>query len=407
MEARGALTRRYPRCVFAPGFAPFGTWLSGDVCAGRARSIALTAGVAAAALVALQRPAHADMPRDTPAAIEVDRDATPAGRVGFGFDGGEPIDAWGASVATGWIERPIRLGSGVFGGGSPASDPVRRRETLTLGGALALGDSVILDLGIRASHQVGDRLIAGGNPDRLARYVFQDLRIGGRIRVVGDRDRAALLRVDVTLPTGDAAQFAGDASWTAAWRLIGRATLPRDVVLAANAGIRLHGAEVAVGDRLVGDELFAAAGVAVPLPPIAALRGLAAPIKLTAELLGSLGDHVGMLSGPSPLEARLGVIVQPLPELAIGAHVGIGLDDQIGAPRARAILELAWSPHVVRPPAPVAAPVREPPPDPDLEPGDEPGDDPDAPSAAPPASPPSSAPPAAARVARPQPRDAG
>jgi hypothetical protein len=218
--------------------------------------------------------------------------------------------------------------------------------------------------------------------------VFHDLRIGGRIRVVGDRDRAALLRVDVTLPTGDAAQFAGDASWTAAWRLIGRATLPGGVVIAANAGIRLHGAEVAVGDRLVGDELFAAAGVAVPLPALAALRGLAAPVQLTAELSGALGDHVGMLSGPSPAEARLGVIVQPLPELAVGAHAGLGLDDQIGAPRVRAIVELAWTPRVVRPPAPS---VREPRPDWDLEPGDDPDDDREAP-AAPPAAPPPAAP---------------
>jgi hypothetical protein len=348
----------------------------------RARSAALTAAAAAAAVTAAECPAHADMPRDTPTAIEVDRDATPAGRVGFGFDGGEPVDAWGASIAAGWIERPIRLGSGAFGGGSPATEPVRRRETLSLGGALALGDSVVLDLGIRASHQIGDRLTAGGNPDRLARYVLHDLRIGGRIRVVGDPGRAAMLRVDVTLPSGDAAQFAGDARWTAAWSLIGRATLPRDVVIAANAGIRLHGAEVVVGDRLIGDELFAAAGVAVPVPPTGPLGALASPVKLTGELLGSLGDHVGKLSGPSPLEARLGVIVQPLPELAVAAHAGIGLDDEIGAPQVRVILELAWTPRVIHPPA-ISQP-RSPPSDPDLEPGDEPDDGPDAPAAPPP-----------------------
>ena len=94
----------------------------------RAAPTALTATLAAVALAGAGRPARADMPRDTPAAIEVDRDAAPAGRVGFGFDGGEPVDAWGASVAVGWVDRPIRLGSGVFGGGSPASDPVRRRD---------------------------------------------------------------------------------------------------------------------------------------------------------------------------------------------------------------------------------------------------------------------------------------
>lgn len=330
--------------------------------------------------------ARADTPRDTPAAIEVDRDATPAGRVGFGFDGGEPVDAWGASIAAGWVDRPIRLGSGTFGGGSPASQPVRRRETLSLGGALALGDSVVIDLGLRASHQVGDRLIAVGNPERLARYVFHDVRFGGRIRVAGNRDRAAMLRADLTLPSGNTDQFAGDASWTAAWSLIGRATLPHDIVMAANAGIRLHGAEVAIGDRLVGDEFFAAAGVAVPVPQVGPLRGLAGPVKLTGELLGSLGDHVGKLSGPSPLEARLGVIVQPLPELTIGVHAGLGLDDQIGAPRFRALIELAWTPRVVR--RPESTPNSRPSTEPGDESGDESDDELDLPSDAPPDVPP-------------------
>ena len=316
--------------------------------------------------------ARADTPRDTPAAIEVDRDAAPAGRVGLGFDGGEPVDTWGASITTGWIERPIQLGSGTFGGGSPSTEPVRRRETLSLGGALAVGDSVVLDAGIRVSHQVGDRLRAAGNPEGLARYVFHDLRVGGRIRVAGTRDRAAMLRADLTLPTGDPDQFAGDARWTAAWSLIGRATLPHAIVIAANAGLRLHGAEVVVADRLIGNELFAAAGASVPVPPVGLLGCLAEPVKLTGALLGSLGDHVGKLSGPAPLEARLGLIVQPLEELTFGVQAGLGLVDQIGSPSFRAVLEAAWTPRRLRrtEPAPAATPpFAAPPPD------DEPDDD--------------------------------
>ena len=324
---------------------------------------------------AAERPVHAETPRDTPTAIEVDRDTAPAGRAGFGFDGGEPVDAWGASISAGWIERPIRLGSDAFGTGSPATDPVRRRETISLGGALALGDSVVIDVGIRASHQVGDRLRAAGDPEGLARYVFHDVRFGGRIRVAGNGDRAALLRADLTLPSGNADQFAGDARWTAAWSLIGRASLPHDVVVAANAGVRLHGAEVAIGDRLIGDELFAAAGVAVPIPPVGSLLGLAEPLKLTGELAGSLGDHVGMRSGPDPLEARLGVIVQPLPELTFAARAGFGLDQQIGAPSVRGVLAVAWTPQAPRraepatpssPPLP-ASPVPDDDPDDDSE----------------------------------------
>ncbi len=380
------MTERQPRACqglsFVVRFAPsmHGSWVSlpdrggvGGFSGGSRRRVRVGLSIALSVLGAVGRPAYADMPRDTPAAIEVDRDTTPGGRVGFGFDGGEPVDAWGASIAAGWIERPIRLASGTFGSGSPASDPVRRRETLSLGGALALGDSVVIDIGIRASHQVGDRLGAAGDPEGLARYVFHDVRFGGRIRVAGNGNRAALLRADLTLPSGNADQFAGDAQWTAAWSLIGRVTLPYDVVVAANAGVRLHGAEVAVGDRLIGDELFAAAGVAVPIPAVGPLLGLAEPPKLTGELAGSLGDHVGMRSGPDPLEARLGVILQPLPELAIAARVGFGLDPQIGAPSVRGVLAVAWTPQASRraePATPSSSPLPASP-DPDDDPDDD------------------------------------
>lgn len=321
-----------------------------------------TAALCAALAAALAAPAaQADRPLDTPAAIEVDRDATPAGRVGLGFDAGEPIDAWGASLAIGLVEQPIALSAGAFGAGSPATRPVRRRQTVTVGGALAVGDRVVLDGAWRASHQIGDRLRAAGNPDRLARYVVHDLRLGGRLRVAGDRDSAVFLRADVTLPTGDDAQFAGDARWTAAWRLIGRLSLARGVVIAGGVGIRLHGAEVAIADRLIGDELCLAAGVAVPLG-----RAVA-----TGELAGALGDNVGMQAAPSPLEARLGAHLPVLADLVVGARVGAGLVDQIGAPSFRAIVELAWTPRVARPvqlpsaSEPAAQPALDGEPDPD------------------------------------------
>lgn len=334
-----------------------------------ARAVVIAAALAAVGSVAL-----ADTPRTTPEAIEVDRDSAPAGRIGLGFDAGEPLDAWGVSITAGWIERPIQLGAGAVVGGSPASQPVRRRQTLALGGALALGDSAAIDARLRGSHQVGDRLAAAGDPARLARYVFHDLRLGGRIRVVGNRERAALLRADLTLPTGNDQQFAGDARWTLAWSLIGRATLSGGVAIAATAGIRLHGAEVIVGDKLVGDELVVGAGASVPLTALG-LGGVAERVAITAGVLGGLGDDIGVRSGPSPVEAQMGLIVQILPELTLGAQVGVGIVDEIGAPRLRAVVGLAWAPRVVRrvePAANAAPPDRT-----DDEPDDEADDEPD------------------------------
>src|SRR5438034_337691 len=89
-----------------------------------------------------------------------------------------------------------------------------------------------------------------------------------------------------------------------------------------------------------------AIGCARPLTALGLGRS-AEHVALTAELAGALGDRVGMQAAPSPLEARLGLIVRPLEALAIGARVGVGLDEQIGAPSFRAVIELAWTP--VRP----------------------------------------------------------
>jgi hypothetical protein len=275
---------------------------------------------------ALRSSASADKPIDRPQAIDVDRADTPAGRTELGFDGGAPVTGFGITLATTWLEKPIAFGD---------IRPVRRRETVMLGGAIALGTSIVVDAQLAAAHQIGERL---GDGRDLDRWVATDPRLGGRIHVVGNETRAAFVRVDLALPTGDDGDFAGDASWALAWRLIGRITLG-NVTLAATAGIRLRGQEVIVGDRLVGDEGIFGAGVVVPLPALAPLwceEGM----KLTAEVVGVLGNDVGMGEGPSPVEARAGVVARPTANITIGVRAGAGLNDQIGAPKFRGTVEL-------------------------------------------------------------------
>lgn len=290
----------------------------------------------ALALLAIAGPAaRAETPRMTPAAIEVDRDEAPPGRAEFGFDGGAPVTAWAVALAGGWLERPVTLGAG-----ADETRPVRRRQTLAIGGALAIGESVVFDARFGGAHQIGDRL----RPldDRaLDRFVLGDLRIGLRVRVAGGAARALFVRGELALPTGDDGDFAGEASWALAWRLIGRVALPRGIVAAASAGIRLRGAEVIVGDSLVGDELAGALGVAVPLPPLRPLW-CAEQVRATAEVAAALGDDVGTGRGPSPIEARLGVIAAPRPWFALGLRVARGLSDEIGAPAARVTLEWTY-----------------------------------------------------------------
>jgi len=284
-----------------------------------------------------------------PEAIELDRDVPPPGRVEFGFDGGAPAGAWGIGAQVGYLDQPLVLHDQTI-----TTYPVRHRETLALGGAISLGDSVVVDARVPMAHQVGSRLQGLGDDSALDNFVLGDITIGARLRVAGGEQFSAFIRGQVSLPTGNDFQFAGDARWSGAWLLIGRAQLSDHVVAAATGGIRIRAAEVQVGDRLVGDEVMYGAGVAVALPPVARLWCKPEQARALAEVVGVVGDVVGTRRGPSPAEARLGFVGKPLAELAIGVRAGVGLDDQIGSPRFRAMLELAWqapaAPHRAKPP---------------------------------------------------------
>jgi hypothetical protein len=278
------------------------------------------------ALVALASTARA-APRDAPTELEVDRNDAPLGRVELGFDSGAPLPAWGIGANAGWLEEPLvfTLPEGTV------IQPVRRRQTLAIGGALAI-NSIVLDARLAGSHQIGDRL---GDGRALDRWVGHDFRIGARIRVTGDDRNAAFVRADLTLPSGDSGDFAGEPSWTLAWRLIGRLTFAHDIVVAGTLGLRLRGEEVIVADRLVGNEVLGALGVVLPVHH---------RVKLTVEVAGAIGDSVGQSRGPSPAEARAGVIVTPTPQLTLGVRGGVGITDEIGSPALRVLLEAAWQP---------------------------------------------------------------
>ncbi|MDX2091669.1 MAG: hypothetical protein SFX73_27660 [Kofleriaceae bacterium] len=317
------------------------------------------------ALAALLVPtlAFADAPRDTPAAIELDRHAPPPGRTELGFDGGADVHGWGATVAVGWLAQPALLRSGGL-----ESAPVERRQTLSLGAALALGPSVVVDARFPMAHQTGDRLRLLGVPRALDRWVPGDVRLGARIRVMKKAHVSTFLRGELTLPTGDDHDFAGEAAWAGAWSIIGRFTLPRNIIIAVNGGIRLRGAEVLLGDRVVANELFGNLGVVVPLPPVRPLWCDPDFFKLTGELAGILGDDVAGERGPSPVEARFGFVGRPLPELTLGVRAGFGLTDEIGAPRWRALLEVTYQGyHQVLPPRAPAEQAAEEPTDDDIE----------------------------------------
>lgn len=298
------------------------------------RRALLAAAVVAAAPHARAR---AEVPRDAPTATDVDRADAPSGRSELGFDGGAPVEGWGVTLAGSWLEAPISF---ALPDGT-TREPVRRRQTVRIGGALALGESAVIDARIAASRQLGDRLRGTGVERALERYVGHDVKLGARLRVLARPRFAVFVRGDLALPSGDAGDFAGDPGTSLAWRLIARATLGPGIVVAATAGLRLRGQEVAIADRLLGNETLAAAGLAVPLPPVRPIWCVD-QLWLTAEASAIVGDDVGVARGPSPVELRAGVIGRPRPGWAIGVRIARGITDEIGSPSLRATLELTY-----------------------------------------------------------------
>lgn len=282
--------------------------------------------------------ARADTPVDRPGAFEVDREAPPPGQAELSFDGGAPLGPWAASVQVGYLDRPFRLHTSevkIF--------PIEHRQTIAFGGAVSIGPSIVVDARMPLAHQVGDRMRGLGDDRPLDRWVPGDLGLGLRLQVSA-RERAALfVRGHVTFGTGDDRDFSGEARFTAAWMLIGRFTLPAGFVVAATGGVRFRGAEVVVADRLLGDELFGGIGATYALPALPRVWCEANRVRLTAEVVGVLGNNVGGERGPSPMEARAGMISQIRPWLAIAGRLGKGLDDHIGAPRFRGMLELVYT----------------------------------------------------------------
>jgi hypothetical protein len=290
-----------------------------------------------AIFVGLTAVARADEPVDRPEAFEVDREAPPIGQAELGFDAGAPITGWAVGAQLGYLDRPFRLHTTeikIF--------PVDRRETLALGGALALGPTVVLDLRMPLAHQTGDRMNGLGDDRPLDTWVLGDLGLGARLRLAARGPAEMFARGQVTLGTGDDRDFAGEARFTAAWMLIGRFTLPHGFVIAGTAGVRFRRAEVRVADRLLGDELFGGVGATYELPAVRGLWCAANRVRATAEVVGVLGNDVANQRGPSPVEGRLGLISRIRPHLAVAARIGKGLDDHIGAPRFRAMVELVY-----------------------------------------------------------------
>ncbi|HEY1550881.1 MAG TPA: hypothetical protein VGG28_23790 [Kofleriaceae bacterium] len=305
--------------------------------------------LAAAIVIVAARPVLADTPVVRPEAIEVDRDMTPPGQAELAFDDGAPIGAWALGLTLGFLSRPIQ-----FHTLESTAYPVGHRETATLGGALALGDRVIVDAKLPFDHQIGTRLQGFGDNKGLQKFALGDLNVGVRVRIADVDPVGVFVRGDLTIPTGDDYDFAGDAGWSATWLGIARLALPHTIVIAGTAGFHLRSKEIQVENTLVGDELVWGIGGTVGIPPLCSWWCKPEQLRASLEFDGVVGDRVTASHGPSPAEAKLGLIGRVRPSYAIAVRVGTRLNDQVGAPDLRVTVDLVFQSDPDRKPAPKA-----------------------------------------------------
>jgi len=227
---------------------------------------------------------------------------------------------------------------------------VSNQGFLHVGASFALWDRLLLSLSLPVA------LVQGGEAPSAGGFTFAspssaqvgDLRLGARIRLVGDDGAPFQLggSVDVHAPTAPAGSFAGEPVVRLSPRVIAGGAVARFVWSAA-LGLDFHAAPnpttftwgAAAGVRLGGDRAQIGAEIFGATPTQASFFDLDPQTRIARGLT-------------SNVELHLGVTLRVIRSLFVSAGAGPGLTDALGTPSFRAIGAIAWAP---RPEAPTAS----------------------------------------------------
>jgi hypothetical protein len=221
---------------------------------------------------------------------------------------------------------------------------------LHLGASLALWDRLLLSISLPVA------LVQSGDAPSAGRFTFAspseaqlgDLRIGARIRLLGDDGAPLQLGVsaDVHAPTAPAGSFAGERSARLSPRLLAGGEIARFVWSAA-AGFDFHGEPnpsnftwgAAAGLRIGGDRAQLGVEIAGATPLQTSFFDLDPQTRIARGLI-------------SNAELEGVVKVRLVRSLFVTAGAGPGLTSAVGTPAFRALGAIAWAP----PPEVAAAP---------------------------------------------------
>ncbi|WP_437580264.1 OmpA family protein [Sorangium sp. So ce887] len=294
-----------------------------------------------------------------PGAVALSRfEPTPAGDPLFGvpspFIGGHLVPR--GLVLFDHAEDPLTLSDGA----SPERVIVGSQSHLHVGGSLSLWDRLLVSASLPlALAQSGDgpaSAAGAGAPEAPSSPALGDLRLGVRVRLLGDERDALQIGTSAALhlPTGSSDAYVGEGAVRVTpqlllggrvarvvWSVAGGAVMrssenPSTLAYGGGAAVLLWDERLQIGPEVYAETMLQGGSLS-----LTARERVAVERTTSAELL-------------------LGARLRPLAGLVVGAAAGPGLGEAIGAPSFRAIGTVAWAP-------PALPPVRAADPDPDAD----------------------------------------
>ncbi|WP_437878227.1 OmpA family protein [Sorangium sp. So ce513] len=278
-----------------------------------------------------------------PGAVALSRiEPTPAGDPLFAvpspFIGGHLVPR--GLVVLDHAEDPLTLSDGA----APERAIVGSQSLLHVGGSLSLWDRLLVSASLPlALAQSGDGAAAAagaGAPEAPSSPALGDLRLGVRVRLLGDERDALQIGTGaaVHLPTGASDAYVGEGAVRVTpqlllggrasrvvWSVAGGAVMrssgnPSTLAYGGGAGVLLWDERLQVGPELYAETPLHGGSLA-----LTSSKRVAVDRTTSAELL---------------LSARL----RPVAGLVLGAAAGPGIGEAVGTPSFRAMATVAWAP---------------------------------------------------------------
>jgi OmpA-OmpF porin, OOP family len=260
--------------------------------------------------------------------LDLRGDVRPA--VGLGFD---------------WAYRPLVIYNA---NGSEQAALLEDQVILHPGASLVLWDRLRLgmDIPIAIVNSGTGGTVDGVTYTPSGSASVGDVRLAGDVRLFGKFDDPFTLAggVAVYLPSGSRAALTGDGTVRAEPRLLAAGRIGSYFVYAASAGVDIRPLGGTFAGSGLGSELVfgAAAGV----------KGARDRLVVGPELYGStvVGTSEGAFArANTPLEVLLGAHYLVATDWRIGAGVGPGITQGLGAPEVRTVATIEWAPAMAAP----------------------------------------------------------